>query len=77
MCLYLEALNSAFEKHEEGRVRIDSLPLLKNGFGFSQACLCVCAIQSKEGLHNRVVPQQSQAVKRAQTRIYKALLFFY
>lgn len=66
MAFYLKALNSAFEKHEEGRVWIDSFSLLKNGFGFEQAFLSVCAIQGKEGLHYCVVPQEGQAVRGAQ-----------
>lgn len=65
--VYLEALNSAFKEHEEGGVWINSLPLLKNRFGFQQASLCVCVVQSKEWLHYRVVPQEGQTVRTAQT----------
>lgn len=66
-CVYLEALDSAFEEHEEGGVRVDSLPLFQDGFGLRKARLCVGAIQGEERLHYRVVPQEGQAERQAQT----------
>lgn len=63
--MYLKALNSAFEEHEEGGVWINGLPLVKDGLGFLQAPPSVRAVQSKEWLHDRVVPQEGQAGTRA------------
>lgn len=63
--IYLKALNSAFEEHKEGGVWIDGLSFLKNGLGFLQTPPSVSAIQSKEWLHYRVVPQEGDSVARA------------
>lgn len=68
--IYLEALDSAFEEHEERRVGVGSLPLPKNGFGLQQACLRVCGVQSKERLHDCVVPQEGQAVRNTHTHTH-------
>lgn len=65
--VYLKALNSAFEEHEEGGVWINGLSLLEDGLGFVQPPLGVCAIQSKEGLHYCVVPQEGQAERSTET----------
>lgn len=65
MHVYLKALNSAFEEHKEGGVWINGLSFLKNGLGFLQPPLSVCAVQGKEWLHYRVVPQEGQAGTRA------------
>jgi len=67
-CIHLEALDSAFEEHEEGGVWIDGLPLLKDGLGFPQAGLRLRAVQGEEGLHHRVIPQEGQAVRAGQWR---------
>lgn len=65
--VYLKALDSAFEEHEEGGVWINGLSFLKDGLGFLQAPLGVGAIQSKEGLHYCVVPQEGQAERSTET----------
>lgn len=72
--IYLKALNSAFEEHKEGGVWINGLSFLKNGLGFLQAPPGVCAIQSKEGQHDGVVPQKGQA-ERAHGRWWTGRLF--
>lgn len=63
--IYLKALNSAFKEDKEGGVWINGLSFLKNGLGFLQTPPRVSAIQSKEWLHYRVVPQEGQSVERA------------
>lgn len=63
--IHLKALNSAFKEHKEGGVWINGLSFLKNGLGFLQTPPSVSAIQSKERLHYRVVPQEGEPVERA------------
>lgn len=63
---HLQALHSALEEHEEGGVWVDSLPLSQDGLGLRQTRLRVGAVQGEEGLHDRVVPQEGQAVREAQ-----------
>lgn len=62
-CLHshLQALYPAFEEHKEGGVGVDSLLPLEDGLGLHKPCLRVCAIQSKKGLHYRVVPQEGKS----------------
>lgn len=67
--IYLKALNSAFKEHKEGGVWIDGLPFLENGLGFLQAPPSVGAVQSKEWLHYRVVPQEGQSGEGAADRL--------
>lgn len=59
--IYLQALYPAFEEHEEGGVGVDRLLPLEDGLGLRNPCLCVCAVQSKKGLHYRVVPQEGKS----------------